>query len=385
LKRVVRRAIIRRMLASRSKPVRSGSRGAAAWVSLLVIAACSSPNDFFDRPTGTGGLSGAAGNSGRAGTSGSAGTVGTSGGSGNAAGNAGSAGTGNSTAVGGTAGTSSGSGGSSDGQAGEGGESGDMGVGGSGGAAGSAGGGSAGMQGEAGQGGLSGSAGDGGAGGGGLSGGAGISGSAGLGGTGGALGGSGGKGGKGDCGSQPEVCDGENNNCTGGADEGDACPSGCDGLTEEGRTYVLCSGSSYSGSWQAAEERCQGAISAAAGVAMKLAVIETEDENELLAEWVQDRNVSDGAWMGANDLDVDNEWSWGTGASRVPFYVDEGEGNNGDVVMNRYNDWGNGRPNGDTAMQDDEDCGHFDPVYNWRWNDRRCGDNLPAFVCEQAL
>jgi hypothetical protein len=383
----VRRAIIRGMVASSSKPARSP--GAAPWVSLLVIVACSSPNDFFERPMGTGGGSaGSAGTSGRAGTSGSAGSAGASGGSSNAAGKGGTAGAGNSSGVGGSAGAVAGSGGSSEGQAGEGGEAGDAGLGGSGGAAGSASGGVAGTQGEAGQGGT---AGDGGAGSGGISGSAGISGHAGVGGVGGFGGvgggsGSGGKasGGKGGCGSQAEVCDGLNNNCSGGADEGDACPSGCDGLTEAGRVYVLCSGNRHSGSWQAAEAQCADAISVAAGTAMTLAVIETAEENELLAEWVQTRVMSDGAWMGANDLDVDNEWAWGTGASRVPFYVDEGEGNDGYAVMNRYNDWGNGRPNGDTAMQDDEDCGHFDPVYNWRWNDRRCGDELPAFVCEQA-
>jgi hypothetical protein len=384
----VRRAIIREMVASPSKPARS--RGAAAWVSLLVIAACSSPNDFFERPIGTGGGPGGnAGGSGRAG--GSAGSAGVNAGSGNAAGKGGNAGVGNSAGVGGSAGAIAGSGGSSEGQAGEGGESGDTGVGGTGGAGGSTGG-VAGTQGEAGDGGTSGTAGDGATGGGGgMSGNAGSGGNGGFGGFGGfggAVGGSGaggkGSGGKGGCGSQPEVCDGVNNNCSGGADEGDACPSGCDGLTEGGRIYVLCSGSRYAGSWQDAEAHCEAAISVAAGTAMKLAVIETADENELLAEWVQRRNVLDGAWMGANDLDVDNEWAWGTGASRVPFYVDEGEGNNGYAVMNRYNDWGTGRPNGDSAMQDDEDCGHFDPIYNWRWNDRRCGDELLAFVCEQA-
>lgn len=385
------------MVASRSNPAPLRLRGAASWISLVAITACSSSNDFFDQPMSTGGTAMTGSGGSHAGTGGSGaiggsagttgGSVGASGGSANAAGNGGSAG---STGSGASAGTDPGTGGS-DSQGGDGGESGDAGIAGTGGASGSGGEGTAGTQGDAGH---SGSAGDSGAGGAsgnaGMSGGAGLGGLAGTGGVGGMGGvagdsGSGGKGGgKGGCGSQPEVCDGENNNCTGGADEGNACPSGCEGATEDGRIYVLCSGNAYAGSWQAAAARCEGAIATAAGVAMKLAVIDTEDENEFLSEWVQDRNVADGAWMGANDLDVDNEWSWGTGASRVPFYLDKGEGNNGDVIMNRFNDWGNGRPNGDTAMQDDEDCGHFDPVYNWRWNDRRCGDNLPAFVCEQA-
>ena len=368
-------------------------RGAAPWISLLAIAACSSPNDFFDQPmnmagssTGSGGTSDAGGTGAVGGSGGTTGGVIGSGGSASGRGGSGDggiAGTGNAAGMGAAAGTDPGTGGS-DSQAGDGGESGDSGVGGGSGASGRAGDGAGGTQGDAGG---SGSAGDGGVAGAGMSG---SGGAAGLGGSGGggvagAGGkGDGGKGGKGGCGSQPEVCDGENNNCTGGADEGDACPSGCEGATEDGRIYVLCAGNAYAGSWQAAEARCEGAIATAAGTAMKLAVIETEKENEFLSEWVQDHDVADGAWMGANDLDVDNEWAWGTGPMRVPFYRDQGEGNNGEVIMNRFNDWGNGRPNGDTAMQDDEDCGHFDPIYNWRWNDRRCGDNLPAFVCEQA-
>lgn len=391
----MRRAIIRCMLASRSKPARLRLRGAVPWVSLAVVAACSSPNDFFDRPMGAGGSKAGNGGtfaqSGSGGTSAIGGSAGASGGSGPAAGNGGIAGSANAGGAGAAAGTETGSGGFA-GQAGEGGESGEPGRAGSGGASGSGGEGVAGTQGEAGVGG--GTAGDGGSSAGvagssgGVAGGAGNAGVGGIGGIGGAVGGDGGGGkgggGKGGCGAQPEVCDGVNNNCAGGIDEGNACPAGCEGATEEGRVYVLCAGNGDSGSWQAAEMRCEGAISKAAGVAMKLALIETAKENEFLSEWVQDRNPSDGAWMGANDLDVDNEWAWGTGAARVPFYLDKGEGNNGDVIMNRYNDWGNGRPNGDTAMQPDEDCGHFDPVYNWRWNDRRCGDSLPAFVCEQS-
>ncbi|HEY3497323.1 MAG TPA: C-type lectin domain-containing protein, partial [Polyangiaceae bacterium] len=167
----------------------------------------------------------------------------------------------------------------------------------------------------------------------------------------------------------------------------DACPSGCTGATENGHVYVLCYQSAMSSrvTWAEAASRCAGSLSTAAGVTLELARVESPDENEFLVEWIEDRNLQSGIWMGANDRDVDDSWSWGTGNARVVFFKDDMNG--GDAVDDRFNDWGTNppRPNGDTAMDPTEDCGHFDANISWRWNDAPCeAQPMPGYVCEQV-
>jgi hypothetical protein len=197
--------------------------------------------------------------------------------------------------------------------------------------------------------------------------------------------GKGGKGGSGGCASNPERCDGIDNNCGGGVDEGGVCPMSCTGATQNGRVYVLCfqTGMTTRVTWPEAATRCKGAVSTAAGVPLDLARVDSSEENNFLLEWIVARNAQTGIWIGANDRDVQDSWAWGTGASRVLFFQDDSSG--GHAVDSRFTYWGQGRPNGDTAGDPDENCAHFDPLYDfWRWNDRGCSNPLPGYVCEQV-
>ena len=102
-----------------------------------------------------------------------------------------------------------------------------------------------------------------------------------------------------------------------------------------------------------------------------------------MLSWIDSRSVETGAWIGANDRDVDDLWSWGIGNARVPFFQDDSSGGY-KLDENVFVYWGQNRPNGDVAMDPDEDCAHYDPVVDWRWNDRGCSNPLPAFLCEQV-
>lgn len=398
------------------RTLRGALRGARALGPLLLAIACAETTDFFgDVVPGNGGGSGMGGSfaSGSGGLGGSSGATGGSDPAGGAApmGTGGTAVAGSS-AAGATAGGSgggSGSGGTGEGAVGNepgtggtkgnsGGEAGEAGSGfvsGAGGEAGEAG--SSGEGGTSGQGGTSGLGGAGsgaggtagvsgdGTGGGGMSGGGAGGGGAGSGGTsGGGLGGGGagggGTGGSGGCASNPERCDGVDNNCQGGADEGSVCPTGCTAMTQLARVYVLCYRSNTDITWPVAAETCAGTLSEAAGVRLELARIESPEENAALVQWIQSRNLQAGIWMGANDLDVNDTWAWGRGDSRLVFFQDDSSG--GHAVDGRYNNWGSGRPNGDTMM---EDCGFFEASNAWRWSDRRCElQPLPGYLCEQA-
>ena len=85
-------------------------------------------------------------------------------------------------------------------------------------------------------------------------------------GTGGAgVGGGGGKGGKAGCVPtvpSAELCDGVDNNCMNGADEGSACPDNCTGATLQGHYYTFCSFENASGTgtrqrtWLQAQDFC---------------------------------------------------------------------------------------------------------------------------------
>lgn len=389
---------------------RAAARGAPILAPLVLVFACSEQTDFFGDDVSDGGSAGSAsagtggagsGGSGQAGSGAGAGAGGASAGSsgtgtggagsgGGGSGGKGEAAVGNEPNTGGTGNAGSGGTGATAGDAGEAGE---FGVGGSGGDPGSSGdGGSAGAgSGEGGTSGSGGSAAGGtaGAGAGGVSGsgaaGSGGAGNAGAGAGGAGSGGKGGTAGTGGCTSNPERCDGVNNNCTGGVDEDNVCPTGCTGSTRDGHVYVLCNQTSSANqvTWSQAATRCAGTLSTAAGVTLELARIESSSENSFVLGWIQDRNLQGaGVWMGANDLDVSDSWAWGRGDARVVFFQDDSSG--GHAVGNRYTDWGTGRPNGDEAMDPDESCGQFDPVYSWHWNDRPCENQpLPGYICEQ--
>jgi hypothetical protein len=211
--------------------------------------------------------------------------------------------------------------------------------------------------------------------------GGGGTGGAGMGGTGG-VGGTAGVAGTGGCvPSAPptERCDGVDNNCMGGVDEGNACPDYCTGATRGGHTYLLCSfeaapsGASRLRSWTQAQEFCTTRMHS-------LVFIETAEENAFILEWIEKLMLEDQVWMGANDRDSglgsnEGEWVWGVANIAVQFWDGDDDG---DPVMNRYNDWADGEPNNDG----NEDCGVYASNHDFQWDDRSCTDTYANFVCE---
>jgi hypothetical protein len=366
------------------------------WLGSVALAlACSSSDDtdFFepgDDANGgsTGGDAGSSSGSDSGGTStgGSAGHGGTSGDGSGGSGSEATGGTGDTGGTGAEGGTSAGSGRGGTEPAGGSDQGGDAGSGAAptGGSAGTP----AGGMGGAGTSGTSaGGAGMGGAGMGGAGmGGAGTGGAgAGTGGAGTGGAGTGGAAGSGGC--VPTVpaterCDGIDNNCTGGVDEGVACPDHCTGATRAGHTYLLCAFENASGAmtrlrtWSQALEFCSMR-------GFGLVAIESAEEDAFILQWIAEMELEDQVWMGANDRDQplgpnrEGTWVWGSGNAAVQFWQG---GENGMSVMMRYEDWATGEPNN----TDNEDCGVLSAKHDYQWADRACASTFANFVCEST-
>ena len=352
------------------------AEGKLPWLApLIFVLSCSGSEDtnFFKSDSGGGSPSGGSGALGGTDTGGSGGggTTNTGGTSGDASG--GTEPTGGTDATGGTdpqGGSSAGDGTGGTPMAGSGGQGGDAG---------------SGMSGDAGMGGA-------GMGGAGMAGagmaGAGMGG-AGMGGAGMGGAGMGGKGGNaGAAGCLPtmpstERCDGVDNNCMGGIDEGMACPTNCTGATRAGHYYIFCSFEDNSGStmsrfrtWTQAQDFCTQRSTS-------LVFIESAEENAFILEWITRMQLEDQVWMGANDRDPtligsnEGEWVWGSGNNPTQFWDGDEDGM---PVMNRYEDWATGEPNN----QGDEDCAVLSSNHDFHWDDRVCTNQYLNFVCEST-
>jgi hypothetical protein len=214
-------------------------------------------------------------------------------------------------------------------------------------------------------------------------GGAGAGGTGALGGAGaGGSAGAGGKGGSGGCiptVPSTERCDGVDNNCTAGVDEGAACPDGCTGATRGGHAYMLCSwenatSGTRSRSWVQAYDFCATRMST-------LVSVESAEENQFVLDWITRMMLTDSVWMGANDRDTvtpggrEGTWVWGSGNNPVQFWNGDEKGS---PVMSRYNDWDEGEPNN----LNNEDCGVWASDHDYHWADRACTSTFKNLVCE---
>jgi hypothetical protein len=178
-----------------------------------------------------------------------------------------------------------------------------------------------------------------------------------------------------------ERCDGVDNNCMGGIDEGNACPDNCTGATRDGHYYIFCSFEDSNGTtgrfrtWTQAQDFCTQRSTS-------LVFIESAEENAFVLEWITRLDLQDQVWMGANDRDPaignnEGEWVWGTANNAVQFW--DGD-ENGMPVMNRYEDWANGEPNN----QGDEDCAVLSSNHDFHWDDRVCTNQYLNLVCEST-
>jgi hypothetical protein len=122
---------------------------------------------------------------------------------------------------------------------------------------------------------------------------------------------------------------------------------------------------------------------------MRLAWIETDDENDFLVDSIAAADVPAPAddevitYIGASDSGNEGNWIWrGRGVIADGFQFWQGD-NLGNAVNGAYESWSQGEPNN---TDDDENCGVLSVFGSnnrapGNWDDRDCDSALP-FVCE---
>jgi hypothetical protein len=182
----------------------------------------------------------------------------------------------------------------------------------------------------------------------------------------------GGTGGIAPCVPKSERCNGHDDNCNGSVDEL-VCNSNQNGTTgcfgfvlSEGSQhgYMLCT--SKTRNYAQAKQAC-------AGQDMRLAWLETADENNAVALKVEGLTNETDVVIGATDQVTEGYWFWDGGAQ---FW----KGNqNGAPVNGSFTAWVQG--NAPDNNSQGEDCGVLAPKTR-TWNDRSCFANYP-YLCEE--
>jgi hypothetical protein len=184
------------------------------------------------------------------------------------------------------------------------------------------------------------------------------------------------------CSDSLERCDGLDNNCDGRVDEGGACAGACAGFALAGHGYMFCSDSVVR---DVAADRCEAQ-------GMRLAWIETPEENDFLVERIEVADVPASAseevltYIGASDSGDEGNWIW-RGRGAIPngfqFWQGESADSGGRAVGGAYANWAPTEPNN---TDDDENCAAISVLGEnnrqpGNWDDRDCDAALP-FVCE---
>jgi hypothetical protein len=184
------------------------------------------------------------------------------------------------------------------------------------------------------------------------------------------------------CADNVERCDGIDNDCDGQVDEGDACARTCAGFALAEHGYMFCSDSVVR---DVAAERCEAQ-------GMRLAWIETPEENDFLVERIEAADVPASAseelltYIGASDSGNEGNWIWrgrGAIANGFQFWQGESADSGGRAVGGAYANWAPTEPNN---TDDDENCAAISVLGEnnrqpGNWDDRDCDSALP-FVCE---
>jgi hypothetical protein len=163
-----------------------------------------------------------------------------------------------------------------------------------------------------------------------------------------------------------EICDGIDNNCNGAIDEGNACRNGCAGVSHAGIGYVLCYGNGQQRSWQDASTDCTNR-------GMRLARIDSEDENAFIRKASLALGFGGIIWIGASDLNRKGTWAWTDGTQ---FWLG---GAAGHTVGGQFATWDTREPDGAGPT---EDCAAMFTNVE-KWHDLACGARY-AYVCKSA-
>jgi len=187
-------------------------------------------------------------------------------------------------------------------------------------------------------------------------------------------GGAGGEGGAPTCvPSGDERCDGLDNDCTGGVDDGAICPANCYGFADDyGHGYMICG--LLAGRNQAdAQAFCQ-----AHDLSFNLVRIDSSPEHNDLVNAILALDLGTARyWIGATDM-VENHWVWMDGTEFYDHSIAM-------TVNGGYENWALNRPNNNG----NEDCAVIeiepvDPLLDQMWNDIQCMDAGPGFICESS-
>jgi hypothetical protein len=179
------------------------------------------------------------------------------------------------------------------------------------------------------------------------------------------------------CTPMTERCNGHDDNCNDVVDE-QACNSlpvgtmGCAGFIvarDPNHGYMLCSG--VTRDYAHAQEACQGQ-------GMRLAWLESRDENAAVSAKVAAIEPSGDVWIGANDIADEGVWSWdGPGGSL--FW---GGNEYGNPVGDAFTAWSEASPNNsEQGNPQGEDCAVL-VASKANWADRSCSVKY-AYLCEE--
>lgn len=150
-----------------------------------------------------------------------------------------------------------------------------------------------------------------------------------------------------ECPTQPERCNGMDDDCNGTPDDGAGLCPGCVVVADGGRVYHFCAALS----WVEASATCRDR-------GLHLVTIDDDHENSQVSTIASTLGPTHW-WMGFNDRAEEGTWVWES-PSLDPAYTN----------------WADGQPDN----SGEEDCGELLYLRD-QWNDAEC-DGLQPFVCE---
>jgi hypothetical protein len=163
-----------------------------------------------------------------------------------------------------------------------------------------------------------------------------------------------------------DICDGVDNDCSGKIDDS-SCSSGCVGRSWNGRGYMFC----------IAEKTFETATAECTKQSLRLARVESAEENAWLLKMIQDMSVDVEVTfiLDGTDKAQEGRWEWGNGSRFWNGAAD------GAPVDGHFANWDDPQPN-DSDNFPGEDCVTFQ-ARNGMWNDQSCTAVEYSVICER--